>query len=369
MFKLACPCLFGTEAVVARELFELGYTDAASTTGRVTFTGDYEAIARANINLRCAERVLILLDEFNAVSFEELFQGVKALPWEEWIGKDDEFPVKGYSLNSQLHSVPDCQAIVKKAVVERLKQKYEVTWFQENKAKRQIQFGVNKDLVSIMIDTSGEGLHKRGYRQNSNDAPIKETLAAAILKLARYRSEKAFFDPLCGSGTFLIEAAMMGKNLAPGLNRRFSAEKWDVIPQSAWINARAEALDNRKSEVFLVKGYDSSSSAIDLTIQNAKKAGVGDIVKAEIQDISKFKQDEERAIVACNPPYGERMLDIKEAEKIYQQMGSVFYNRKGWSYFVISPHENFEGLFGRNADKKRKLYNGMIKCNLFQYFK
>ncbi len=369
MFKLACPCLFGTEAVVARELLELGYTDATSTTGRVTFTGDYEAIAKANIHLRCAERVLILLGEFSAHSFEELFQGVKALPWEAWIGKDDEFPVKGYSLNSQLHSVPDCQSIVKKAVVERLKQKYGVEWFKENKAKRQIQFSINKDFVSIMIDTSGEGLHKRGYRQNANEAPIKETLAASIIKLARYYPDKPFFDPFCGSGTFLIEAAMMGKNLAPGMNRRFSAESWDVIPQSIWINARADALDAIKKEPVLVKGYDSDATAVDLTLQNAKKAGVGELVKATVQDISQFKEDVERALVICNPPYGERLLDIKEAEKIYQQMGQVFENRKGWSYFIISPHENFEGFFGRNADKKRKLYNGMIKCNLFQYFR
>jgi putative N6-adenine-specific DNA methylase len=368
-YKLACPCIFGLESLVADELTLLGYTDITSTNGRVVFTGDEASIARTNINLRCAERVLIQLAQFEAGSFEELFQGVKAIEWENYVGRDDAFPVKGWSLNSKLHSVPDCQAIIKKAVVERLKAKHHVEWFKETGAKLQIQFSILKDVVSVFLDTSGEGLHKRGYRANANEAPLKETLAAAMVKLARPFTDKPFYDPMCGSGTILIEAAMYMKKLAPGLNRSFAAESWGCLDKKIWNAARSEALSRIDYTPFEVQGFDIDEHAVALTLENAKKAGVGANVKAMVQDIKNFSPKDSRGVIVCNPPYGERMLEIKEAEELYNIMGQVFSKLKGFHFFIISPSEKFEAIFGKRADKKRKLYNGMIKCDLFQYFK
>ncbi|CDZ23593.1 putative RNA methyltransferase YpsC [[Clostridium] cellulosi] len=365
---LACPCLFGVESLVADEIKALGYNDVETQNGRVIFHADESAIARANIWLRCAERVLIMLGEFEAHSFEDLFQGVKAIPWEKWIGRDDAFPVKGWSLNSKLHSVPDCQAIIKKAIVEHLKEKYHVTWFKETGAKFQIQFSILKDKVSIYIDTSGEGLHKRGYRRNSIEAPLKETLAASMVKIARFYADRAFCDPMCGSGTILIEAALIGRNIAPGLNRSFAAENFH-LDKSIWKDAREEASAAINSEPIEVFGYDIDQKAVELTLENAKKAGVGDVITASRQDLRDFAPTQEHGTVVTNPPYGERLLDIKAAEEIYKTMGSVFLKLKGWRFYIISPSENFESLFGKRADKKRKLYNGMIKCEFFQYFR
>lgn len=366
---IACPCLFGMEGLLADEIRQLGYADTAATNGRVTFTGGIAAIAEANIGLRCAERVQILMGEFQALSFEELFEGVRALPWETFIGRADAFPVKGWSLNSQLHSVPDCQAIIKKAVVERLKQKYHVEWFEESGAKLQIRFSILKDTVSVYLDTSGEGLHKRGYRANANEAPLKETLAAAMVKLARPFPDKAFYDPMCGSGTILIEAAMRMAGIAPGINRHFSAETWGCIDKAVWQQSRAKALAARTNAEFVVQGFDTDEKAVELTLANAKKAGVGAHVRAAVQDIDAFAPTEERGVIVCNPPYGERMLEVRQAEELYRRMGRVFLNLHGFHYFIISPSERFEELFGRKADKKRKLYNGMIKCEYFQYFR
>jgi putative N6-adenine-specific DNA methylase len=365
---LACPCVFGVESLVADEVKELGYTDTVSQNGRVTFKGDEAAIARANIGLRCAERVLVLLAEFDAHSFEDLFQGVKAIEWERWIGREDAFPVKGWSLNSALHSVPDCQGIVKKAAVERLKETYHIDWFEETGSKLQIQFSILKDRVSIFLDTSGEGLHKRGYRQNANEAPLKETLAAAMCKIARFYPDRAFCDPMCGSGTILIEAAMMGLNIAPGINRSFAAENWH-LDKKIWSSAREEAIsliDRQPIEVF---GYDTDEAAVALTLENAKKAGLEGVVKASVQDIRNFAPTQAHGTVVTNPPYGERMLDIKQAEELYGIMGSVMLKLAGWRFYVISPSDRFEAIFGQKADKRRKLYNGMIKCELFQYFR
>ena len=365
---LACPCIFGVESLVADEIKTLGYTDIITQNGRVTFKADENAIARANIGLRCAERVLILLAEFDAHSFEELFQGVKAIEWERFIAREDAFPVKGWSLESTLHSVPDCQAIVKKAAVERLKHKYHVEWFKETGSKLQIQFSILKDRVSIFLDTSGEGLHKRGYRKNSNEAPLKETLAAAMCKIARFYLDRAFCDPLCGSGTILIEAAMLGLNMAPGIKRRFAAEDWHLNPQ-IWQAARAEAISQINMQPIEVFGYDIDPSAVALTLENAKLAGVGGVVKAAVQDIRKFAPSQPHGTVVTNPPYGERMLDITAAEELYGVMGSVFLKLEGWRFYIISPSERFETIFGKKADKRRKLYNGMIKCEFFQYFR
>lgn len=364
---LACPCVFGVESLVADEIKALGY-EPSSQNGRVTFTGDEEAIARANVNLRCAERVLILLSEFDAHSFEDLFQGVKAIDWERWIGREDAFPVKGWSLNSTLHSVPDCQAIVKKAVVERLKSRYRVDWFKETGVKLQVQFSILKDRVSIFIDTSGEGLHKRGYRKNSGEAPLKETLAAAMVKIARFYSDRAFCDPMCGSGTILIEAAMLGLDIAPGINRSFAAESFHLAPGS-FDRAREEARARIKHDEIDVFGCDIDKSAIELTLQNAKLAGVGGSVRAAVQDIRAFAPTKDHGTIVTNPPYGERLLEIEQAEALYAEMGKVFLPLKGWRFYIISPSDKFEAIFGRRADKRRKLYNGMIKCEYFQYFR
>lgn len=366
--KLACPCLFGVESIVADEIKALGYNNTVSENGRVIFEGDEAAIARANINLRCAERVLVLLSEFDAYSFEDLFQGVKAIEWERWIGREDAFPVKGWTLNSKLESVPACQSIIKKAVVERLKAHYRVDWFKETGPKFQIQFSILKNRASIYLDTSGEGLHKRGYRRNSVDAPIKETLAASMVKIARFYPDRAFCDPMCGSGTILIEAALIGRNIAPGLNRSFAAESFHLDP-SIWTSAREEARSKINSDPIEVFGYDIDKDAVDLTLQNAKAAGVGDVVTARVRDIRDFAPTQRHGTVVTNPPYGERLLDIKKVEQLYSTMGSVFLKLKGWRFYIISPSENFEALFGRKADKRRKLYNGMIRCNYFQYFR
>jgi putative N6-adenine-specific DNA methylase len=369
LIKLACPTLFGLESLVSDEIKQLGYDKVTSTNGRVLFEADEQAIARANINLRCAERVLILIGEFEATNFEQLFQNVKSLPWERWISKEDEFPVKGWSLNSALHSVPDCQSIIKKAVVERLKEKYKIDWFSETGSKLQIQFSILKNLVSVYIDTSGDGLHKRGYRENANEAPLKETLAAAMVKLSRFDGERAFYDPFCGSGTILIEAAMIAGNIAPGINRRFSAEKWPALDSNIWLQARNEALDKIAKKPMVIQGYDNDEAAVSLTLENAKKAGVGAVVTAKCQDIKLFAPSEERGVIVCNPPYGERMLEIQEAEDLYRIMGPLFLPLNGYNLYIICANEHFENLFGRPADKRRKLYNGMIKCELFQYFR
>ena len=368
-YKLACPCLFGFESIIADEVRRLGYEDVVLTNGRVTFSGDDLAIARLNINLRCAERVLVLVGEFPATSFEELFQGVKNLPWEEYIGRDEAFPVKGWSLDSQLFSVPDCQSIIKKAMVERLKLRYHSEWFKETGAKLQVQFGILKDIVSVYLDTTGDGLHKRGYRANAIEAPIKETLAAAMVKLARPFADKPFYDPMCGSGTILIETALMLNNMAPGQNRQFAAESWGCLDGSVWPQARQEALAGVKRQDFVVQGYDIDEKAVALTLENAKKAGVAENVRAAVQDIDDFAPTDPRGLIVCNPPYGERLLEIRQAEELYRRMGRVFLRLPNFHYFIISPSDKFEACFGKKADKRRKLYNGMIKCELFQYFR
>lgn len=367
--KLMCPCLFGVESLVADELRRLGFADAAAQNGRVLFTGDEEAVAAANLNLRCAERVMIVLGEFRAVTFDELFEGVRRLPWEAFVGRDDAFPVKGWSLNSQLHSVPDCQAIIKKAAVEHLKTVYHVEWFKETGARLQVQFSILKDEVTVCLDTSGEGLHKRGYRPHGNEAPLKETLAAAMVSLSRPYADKPFFDPMCGSGTLLIEAAMRLRHMAPGLQRRFAAEEWGCLPREIWVRARQQAVAAAIRVPLEIQGYDIDPAAVELTRENARRAGVGGDIRVERQALCDFAPAGERGIIVCNPPYGERMLEVQQAEELYRQMGRVFLPLKGFHYYIISPSENFETLFGRRADKRRKLYNGMIKCELFEYFR
>lgn len=367
--RFSCPCHFGLESVLSFEVKRIGGEDITVSDGKVNFSGDYATLVRANLCLSTAERVLIVLKEFRAVTFEELFQGVKSVPLEDFIGSKDSFPVKGYSLNSTLHSVPDCQAIIKKAAVERLKTKYQLNWFEETGALVQIQFSIFKDEVSLCLDTSGAGLHKRGYRKNSNDAPIKETLAAGIVDLAHIRSDSVVCDPFCGSGTFLIEAAFKSLGIAPGLNRHFSAEKWSFIDPKIWREERQKAIESvRRDSAFKGFGFDIDRDAVALTQENCKKAGVGSRMQIAQADILDYK-NQEGTITLCNPPYGERMLEIRQAEELYTKMGKVFIGNSSAPCYIISPHEDFERFFGRKADKRRKLYNGMIKCQLFMYYK
>ena len=368
--RFVIPCLLGLESVIANELRSLEALNVTAENGRVLFEGDENLLARANICSRFAERIQILVGEFEARSFEELFQGVKALQWEEWIGARDAFPVKGYSINSKLFSVSDCQSIIKKAVVDRLGSVYGISWFDETGPVHQIQFSIMKDKVSLLLDTSGAGLHKRGYRPQANAAPIKETLAAALCDLARLRKYHTLYDPMCGSGTILIEGAMMVHNVAPGVNRNFSAERWDVIPDRVWLDERNRARDLESFDSdFIAYGSDIDASSVELAAANAAKAGVASKIRLEKRDIADFTPMSEKGTVICNPPYGERLLDIEQAQELYRIMGEKFIKKRGWAYYIISPSEEFEKEFGRKADKRRKLYNGMIKCQYYMYFK
>lgn len=369
--EIVCPCLFGLESVLSGEIKRMGGKDINTTDGKVSFIGDENMVARANINLRTAERVLINLGSFRAETFDQLFEGTKSLPFERFIGKHNAFPVKGWALDSKLMSVPDCQSIIKKATVERLHDKYGISWFEETDAVVQIRFSIRKDIASIMLDTSGAGLHKRGYRKDSTAAPIKETLAAGILDIARVYPDTVLYDPFCGSGTFAIEAALKAHNIPVGLNRRFSAEKWDAVSPEIWKEERTRGLDLvRRDATFKAYVSDIDQSAVELTRQNIKKAGVSPRIRVAKADIADFSiPDDGRALVVCNPPYGERLLEVSEAEKIYKIMGEKFNRDSNNRFYIISSHEEFEKHFGRKADKERKLYNGMIKCRLYMYFK
>ncbi len=366
-FTLVCPCHFGLESVLAGEIRRMGGNNIVVNDGKVAFEGGREMIARANLCLRTAERVLIRLGEFSARTFDELFEGVKALDFENYIGLTDAFPVKGYSLNSTLKSVPDCQKIVKKAVVESLKKAYGISWFEETGPVHQIQFSLFKDVVSIFLDTSGAGLHKRGYRQKANEAPIKETLAAGMLDLARIYPDSCFCDPFCGSGTFVIEATTKALNIAPGLKRSFAVEKWGFLPSSVFEEERARAFDEiRRDAAFEAYGMDISEAAIELTRSNAKKAGISARIRLKTADIRTFGLSQERTVIVTNPPYGERMLELKQARELYAVMGEKF--RGNGRYYVISPDEEFERFFGRQAKKRRKLYNGMLRCQYYMFY-
>ena len=366
-YRLCAPCLFGLESVLSGELKRLGFEEISVTDGRVEFAADAEGIARANLHLRTAERVLIVLGSFRAVSFPQLIDGAEQIRFEDYIGKKDAFPVKGWSLNSQLHSVPDCQAIIKKAAVKRLSQKYGVAWLEESGSTVQIQFSINKDIVTIMLDTSGAALHKRGYRKNANQAPIRETLAAGILDIARIYPDTQLYDPFCGSGTFLIEAAYKAKNIAPGIYRRFAAEKWSSMPSNIWKLGREEAIEQVRREVeFVAFGSDISEESLQIAEANARRAGIPGLIRLQKQDIKNFTLPNKKSVVVTNPPYGERLMAGEDLHQLYQTMGSVFKPSDHVGYYIISSMEEFEKAYGRQADKKRKLYNGMLKCNLYQ---
>ena len=368
-FKLCVPCLLGLEAPIADELKRLGMANVASENGRVYFTGDESAVACANVNLRVGERVLVELGRFNAVTFEELFQGVKAIRWEDIIPRDGAFPVKGYSLNSALFSVSDCQKIIKKAIVERLRGVYGIDWFPESAETYQVQFSIMKDNVSVCLDTSGEGLHKRGYRPAHNAAPLKETMAAAMVKLSRYRGRDDFCDPFCGSGTIPIEAALIARNIAPGLHRSFAAQSWRMIDPAVWRDAREAARTKEFHGEYNIVGSDIDPKAVAIARENAERAGVSDIVRFEVADAAAFDRRTERGVIVTNPPYGERIMEKEQAEALYRAFGAAWRKTENWQLYLLSSHTEFERCFGKTADKKRKLYNGMIKCDLFMYFK
>ena len=368
--EFVATCLFGLEKFVSDEIEALGYEKSSVIDGRVIFKGDISAIARCNMWLRYAERLYIKLGEFDALSFDNLFDGTKSLAWERWIDKDDMFPVKGHSIKSKLASVPDCQKIIKKAVAERLLAKHSVTRLSETAGKYQIAFFILNDRVSLMIDTSGAPLHKRGYRLESADAPLRETLAAAMVKISRPREEVLLWDPFCGSGTIPIEAALMMTNTAPGLSRNFISEEFKSIPEIIWKDAKNEAKSLQDLSVkFEAYASDIDKSCIDITRSNIEKAGMGTYVKPFVKDALKIKTEGRRGTIVCNPPYGERIFTKEQAEKLYRDIGRHFETLDLWQIYILSALENFPVLYGRRPDKIRRLYNGMIKCGYFQYYK
>ena len=369
---LVATCLFGLEKQLGEEIDALGCKRLETMDGRVTFEGSEADIARANIRLRLAERVFIRVGQFEARSFTELFDGTRALPFEDFIGPDDAFPVKGHAIRSQLFSVPDCQSIVKKAVVERLSSAYGIKWFSEEGAKYQIEFFIFKDVATLMIDTSGVALHKRGYRPAAGAAPLRETLGAALALTARPREDTLIWDPFCGSGTIVTEAAMILKNIAPGLDRRFAAMEFDCLHHKIWQEASDEARDLVRRDVTPeLFGSDIDPKVLEYAAQNAARAGVADCIKffrADARRIEKPSPDR-RGTVICNPPYGERMMELREVEELYRAIGRQFEKLSPWQIYVITSHQQFERFYGRRADKIRKLFNGMIPCNLYQFFK
>lgn len=367
-FTLVAPCFFGTESTLSFEVRRLGAQNVQVTDGRVAFSGGAEMIAAANLNLRTAERVLLLLKTFPASTFDELFDGVNAIPWEELIPADAQFPVKGSSLSSQLSSVPACQSIVKKAVVKRLQAGHKTASLPETGALYKIRFAIRKNVVEVMLDTSGDGLHKRGYRRNATLAPIKETLAAAIADLGRVRRDSLVQDPFCGSGTLVIEAAQKALNIAPGLRRRFAAEQFDFVPAAVWREQRQKALDEAKPDAaFEGVGYDIDPAAVALANANARLAGVGERCCFEVADVKDFTAAQ-NAIVLTNPPYGERLGDAAEAASLARTLGQVWQRHPGQGLYAITADAEFETHFGKKAARRRKIYNGMIPCQLYMYF-
>ncbi len=367
-FTMAVPCLFGLEGLVGDELRRMGMKQVRVEDRRVFFEGDFAAMAKANLFLRMGERVMILLVRFPARSFEELYQGVKAIPLERFVPKDGAFPVKGYSLDSQLHSVPDCQSIAKKAAVDHLGTHYGLSWLPETGETYQLRFSIMKDICEVFLDTSGASLHKRGYRAIANEAPLHETMAAALVNLARYRGRDFFWDPFCGSGTIVIEAALAALNRAPGLNRPFAAQRWSCVPQEIWTQAREEAKDGEYRGEYRILGTDIDPASLSIAIANAKKAGVAKYIEFREGDATKLPLPTERGVIVCNPPYGERMLEQRAAQQLVRSFGRHLKFADQWNKYIISSEPEFEHWFGRQATKKRKLYNGRLQCNVYMYY-
>lgn len=367
--QLVATSPMGLEAIVAQELRNLGYEDLMVENGRVTFAGGPADIARTNLWLRTADRILIKMGEYEARTFEDLFEGTKALPWPEWIPEHGEFPVQGRSHKSQLSSVPACQGIVKKAVVESMKQKYRREWFEENGPRYVIEVSLLNDIATLTLDTTGPSLHKRGYRKLVTEAPLKETMAAALIMLSRWKPDRPLYDPFCGSGTIPIEAALIGLNMAPGLHRAFPAEHWPIIGEDAWADARDEAYDLLKDDVELeIAGSDIDPKALEVAEAALRQAGLTKAIKLSVLPALKAKPGGDYGCLITNPPYGERLGDSKEAELAARQLGSLAASLPNWSFFAITPSKTFEHHFGRKADKKRKLFNGRIECHYYQFF-
>ncbi|TGB04572.1 THUMP domain-containing class I SAM-dependent RNA methyltransferase [Halobacillus salinus] len=367
---LIATAAMGLESIVANEVKALGYEDLQVENGRVIFTADVSAIPRTNLWLRTADRVKLLVGRFKATSFDQLFEETKALPWEAFISEDGEFPVVGKSVKSKLYSVPDCQSIVKKAIVERLKKKYGIaSWLKETGAFYRVEVAIHKDEAVLTIDTSGTGLHKRGYRIGQGEAPLKETLAAALVQVTNWKPDEPFVDPFCGSGTIAIEAALIGQNIAPGFNREFASENWGFIPQKVWDEAFREAEEHANYDQPLdITGSDLDPEMIKVAERNALEAGLGDLVTWKQMQVSDFKPKKENGYVVTNPPYGERLNEKPEVEKMYRDLGTIMRDDPSWSVYVLTSHEGFESLYGKKATKKRKLFNGFIKTDYYQYF-
>lgn len=367
-YQLIATAPMGLEAVVARELKELGYTDTEIENGRVTFAGDLSDICRCNLWLRTSDRILVKMGEFDARTFDELFEGTKALPWEEWIPARGEFPVEGRSHKSQLSSVPACQGIVKKAIVEKLKLSHHTEWFPEDGPLYRIEVSLLKDRALLTLDTTGPALHKRGYRKLVTEAPLKETMAAALIQLSRWGGHRPLYDPFCGSGTILIEAAMMAWNVAPGLRRSFPSEHWDIIGSKRWEDAREDAFDAVTDDIPLqLAGSDIDPKAIEVAKAAAKSAGFAKEIAFRILPAAKALPEGEFGCVITNPPYGERLSEKEEVEKLVRTLGHMSAQLPTWSFFALSPTRQFEHYFGSKADKRRKLFNGRIECQYYQY--
>lgn len=367
-YTLIATATFGLEKIVADELRELGYDDLTIENGKVTFQGSEMDIVTCNMWLRTADRVLIKMAEFKAESFEELFQGTLKVEWGDIIPETGFMHVVGKSVKSKLFSVPDCQSITKKAVVESMKRKYNKEVFPESGATYKIEVAILKDIVTLTLDTTGPGLHKRGYREFAGEAPLKETLAAALVLLSKWEPSRILADPFCGSGTIAIEAAMIGKNIAPGINRSFVSEDWDIIPKKLWEDMRKYARNSINDKEFRILASDINGRVLKTARDNAQKVGVADYIAFQRMDMKEFRNKKRYGFIITNPPYGERMGNAKEIENLYKDMGEVFQQLKDWSYFVITSYEDFEKCFGEKSDKNRKLYNGRIKCYYYQYF-
>lgn len=367
--ELIATATFGLEAIVAQEVKNLGYPEVQVDNARVTFQADESAICRANLWLRTADRVRLKVGEFPATTFDELFEKTKALPWPEIIPGNAAFPVDGKSVKSKLFSVPDCQAIVKKAVVESMKKKYKKQWFDEEGPLYKIEVSLLKDIATLTIDTSGAGLHKRGYREQASEAPLKETLAAALILISRWHPDTVLIDPFCGSGTIPIEAALIGQNIAPGMNREFVSENWPTIPKDFWRQARKETHDLANYDQPLsIIGTDIDDRVLKTARNNADEAGVSDFIHFQSMPVADLQTKKKYGKIICNPPYGERLGELREVEKLYKEMGKVFSKLDTWSFYILTSHPQFEKLFGRPATQKRKLYNGRIKVDYYQYY-
>lgn len=368
-YQLVATSAMGLEAIVAQEVKALGYETTVDN-GKVYFQGDETAIARANLWLRVADRVKIVVGQFPAKSFEQLFESVKALPWEKYLPVDAAFPVSGKSVKSKLFSVPDCQAITKKAIVERMKQHYKRLGFlDESGATYKIEVSILKDVATLTIDTSGAGLHKRGYRQAQGEAPLKETLAAALIQVSKWNPNRPFVDPFCGSGTIALEAAMFGQNIAPGYNREFISEDWPWMKAQIWDTVRdeAESLANYDQPLEIV-GSDIDHRMVSIAQENATEAGFGELITFKQMQARDFTTQLTDGVMIGNPPYGERIGDVEVVEQVIRDLGEVMKNYPTWSVYMLSSMKNFEELYGRQATKKRKLFNGFIETNYYQFW-